>query len=50
MKINKNFVIGIFVLAILLIPLATASENVNTATNDIKAKSSHFFTDDKDSL
>lgn len=45
MAMKKKLIIGIFVLAIMLVPLASASENVNKATKDNEAKSFHFSTD-----
>lgn len=46
MRTNQKL-IGIFVLAILLVPLAAASETVNTsAKNDMHSKSYHFSSND----
>lgn len=44
MRINKRLIVGIFVLAILLLPLASASDNGNKATKDSKLSTSYIFT------
>jgi len=43
MRVNKKLIIGIFVLAILLTPLALAGENGNTTTKDNKLLKSYRF-------
>lgn len=44
MIINKKLIVGISALAILLIPLASASEDVDKATKDSKLSKSYTFT------
>ncbi|MDR7667114.1 hypothetical protein RG963_15295 [Methanosarcina sp. Z-7115] len=44
MRTNQKLMIGIFVLAILLVPLAVASEDINKATKDSKLSKSYTFT------
>ncbi len=49
MRTNKRIITGIFVLTILLIPLALADENVNVTTKDNKlSKSYHFSSNDSE--